>query len=287
MPRRFAACAVVNSGSSLSVTTITLSQASPKLAVPVRDALYCCTCLLSTLLASVWLICPFSCHAGYPPTQPGKPTHEPQRPRSPDLHSAALDPRHLDVPMSAVGQWHAFAAVLATMPDVIERLSEIHRPTADGRWCRGCTTPGRGTLNTPWPCSIAALLADASHHRATADENCRKASQDRPVAGAASGGPGAVRRPAAARQRRSAGALARLRGRAGHDGEHRAPRGDHARRDGAGDAGGNWCEESRAADAHHGQPGDLRRRGTRRPTRGHVPMPTPHHTEDGGASDAE
>ena len=71
-----------------------------------------------------------------------------------------------------------------------------------------------------------------------------------------------------------------------HHGEHRAPRGDQARRDGAGDVGGNWCEESRAADAHHGQPGDLRRRGTRRPTRGPVPMPTPRHTEDGGAPDA-
>jgi hypothetical protein len=71
--------------------------------------------------------------------------------------------------------WRAFAAELGTMPDVIERLSAIHRPTADGRHCRACTTPGRGTPNTPWPCPIAALIADASHHTS-------KPRQDRPVA---------------------------------------------------------------------------------------------------------
>ncbi len=56
-------------------------------------------------------------------------------------------------------RWHAFAAELGTMPDVIERLSAIHRPTVDGRLCRGCTAAGRGTPYLPWPCPIAALLA--------------------------------------------------------------------------------------------------------------------------------
>jgi hypothetical protein len=60
---------------------------------------------------------------------------------------------------TATERWHAFAAELGTMPDVIERLSAIHRPTVDGRLCRGCTAAGRGTPYLPWPCPIAALLA--------------------------------------------------------------------------------------------------------------------------------
>jgi hypothetical protein len=64
--------------------------------------------------------------------------------------------------MSAVGAWHAFAAELAKSADMIERLSAVHRPTVNGRWCRSCTTPGRGTQNTPWPCPIAVLLPHAT-----------------------------------------------------------------------------------------------------------------------------
>jgi hypothetical protein len=59
-----------------------------------------------------------------------------------------------------VSNWHDFAAVLATMPDVIDKLSAEHVPTAEGR-CRACTTPGRGTPNARWPCSMAAMAREA------------------------------------------------------------------------------------------------------------------------------
>ncbi len=48
--------------------------------------------------------------------------------------------------------WRAFIAVLAAMPDLVERLMAAHTPTLDGRWCKGCTTPGRGTPHGRWPC---------------------------------------------------------------------------------------------------------------------------------------
>jgi hypothetical protein len=64
--------------------------------------------------------------------------------------------------VSTTRTWSEFAAVPGTMPDTVERLSEIHRPTADGQWCRGCTRPGGGAPHIRWPCSIAALLAHAS-----------------------------------------------------------------------------------------------------------------------------
>lgn len=63
--------------------------------------------------------------------------------------------------MNTDGSWREFATELGTMPDVVERLSAIHRPTVDGRWCRGCTRPGGGAPHIRWPCSIAALLAHA------------------------------------------------------------------------------------------------------------------------------
>jgi hypothetical protein len=63
------------------------------------------------------------------------------------------------------GDWRAFAAVLATMPDVIERLAAEHTPTPDGRWCTACTTPGRGTPQARWPCALAALAAEAARLR--------------------------------------------------------------------------------------------------------------------------
>ncbi len=59
-------------------------------------------------------------------------------------------------------EWRSFAAELGTMPDVIERLTEVHRPTVDGRHCRACTTPGRGTPMIKWPCPIAVLAREAA-----------------------------------------------------------------------------------------------------------------------------
>jgi hypothetical protein len=66
-----------------------------------------------------------------------------------------------------VSTWHDIAAELGTMPDVIERLSEIHRLTVDGRYCRACTTPGGGTPMIKWPCPMATLAADASRSAPT------------------------------------------------------------------------------------------------------------------------
>jgi hypothetical protein len=64
--------------------------------------------------------------------------------------------------MDGIVGWRAFAAELATMPDVIERLLTAHTSTPDGRWCVACTTPGRGTPHAPWPCPIAVMAADAA-----------------------------------------------------------------------------------------------------------------------------
>lgn len=68
----------------------------------------------------------------------------------------------MSTPATHVGIWHSFAAELSTMPDVIERLTAVHRPTVDGRFCRACTTPGRGTPRVPWPCPLAVLARDAA-----------------------------------------------------------------------------------------------------------------------------
>jgi anthranilate phosphoribosyltransferase len=69
--------------------------------------------------------------------------------------------------MGPTGRWLAFAAVLATMPDLVERLMAAHTPTPDGRLCTACTTPGQGTPQAPWPCAIALVAAEAA--RAWAD----------------------------------------------------------------------------------------------------------------------
>ena len=53
-----------------------------------------------------------------------------------------------------------FVEELATRRDVIERLMAVHMPNHDGL-CVECTTPGRGTPQTAWPCSLWTL-ADAA-----------------------------------------------------------------------------------------------------------------------------
>jgi hypothetical protein len=67
--------------------------------------------------------------------------------------------------MTAEVDWRAFIAVLAAMPDLVERLMAAHTPTLDGRWCKGCTTPGRGTPHGRWPCVFAVLAAEAARAR--------------------------------------------------------------------------------------------------------------------------
>jgi hypothetical protein len=64
--------------------------------------------------------------------------------------------------ISTADEWIRFAAVLATMPDLTERLAAAHTPTPDGRWCTACTSPGQGTPHREWPCVIAALAAEAA-----------------------------------------------------------------------------------------------------------------------------
>jgi hypothetical protein len=59
------------------------------------------------------------------------------------------------------GDWIRFATALAGMPDVVRRLLDAHRDDGKGR-CRACTTPGRGTPHTVWPCGIAAIAAAAA-----------------------------------------------------------------------------------------------------------------------------
>lgn len=57
--------------------------------------------------------------------------------------------------------WIRFAAALAAMPGVVDRLLGAHRDDGSGR-CRACTTPGRGTPSTAWPCGIAAVAGLAA-----------------------------------------------------------------------------------------------------------------------------
>ena len=71
------------------------------------------------------------------------------------------DPGDLDV-------WTSFVAELATRPDVIERLMADHRPNAAGL-CVACTTPGRGTPRTPWPCALWTLGETARQVRSGLD----------------------------------------------------------------------------------------------------------------------
>jgi hypothetical protein len=67
----------------------------------------------------------------------------------------------LDLVTSVEGDWVRFATALAGMPDVVRRLLDAHRDDGKGR-CRACTTPGRGTPHTVWPCGIAAIAAAAA-----------------------------------------------------------------------------------------------------------------------------
>ena len=57
-------------------------------------------------------------------------------------------------------RWTQLAQILATMPDVIDRLTREHVPDESSR-CRGCTTPGTGRPNEPWPCSLRKLADQA------------------------------------------------------------------------------------------------------------------------------
>lgn len=53
-----------------------------------------------------------------------------------------------------------FAAQLAAMPDVADRLLIAHIPDEHGR-CRACSTPGTGTPQAAWPCTLHASASAA------------------------------------------------------------------------------------------------------------------------------
>jgi hypothetical protein len=57
-------------------------------------------------------------------------------------------------------RWAQLAQILATMPDVVQRLTFEHVPDENNR-CRGCTLPGTGRPNEPWPCSLRKLAEQA------------------------------------------------------------------------------------------------------------------------------
>jgi hypothetical protein len=49
---------------------------------------------------------------------------------------------------------------IAAQPGGADRLLARHQPDKHGR-CRGCTTPGTGTPDKRWPCSIFTLATNA------------------------------------------------------------------------------------------------------------------------------
>ena len=53
---------------------------------------------------------------------------------------------------------------IAAQPDGPQRVLGRHQPDEHGR-CRGCTTPGTGTLQQRWPCSPAVLAQAAAQDR--------------------------------------------------------------------------------------------------------------------------
>ena len=57
-------------------------------------------------------------------------------------------------------RWAQLAQILAGMPDVVQRLIVEHVPDENNR-CRGCTLPGTGRPNEPWPCSLRKLAEQA------------------------------------------------------------------------------------------------------------------------------
>lgn len=56
--------------------------------------------------------------------------------------------------------WRELVRMLAGMPLARENLLTEHVSDGKGK-CRKCTTPGRGTPQAPWPCTLWKL-ADAA-----------------------------------------------------------------------------------------------------------------------------
>jgi hypothetical protein len=67
-------------------------------------------------------------------------------------------------------RWGQLAELLAGMPDVVQRLIVEHVPDAKNR-CRGCTLPGTGSPNEPWPCPLRKLAEQARRLQPGAMQN--------------------------------------------------------------------------------------------------------------------
>ncbi len=72
-----------------------------------------------------------------------------------------------DPPERRPARWGQFVEILAGMPDVVQRLTFEHVPDENNR-CRGCTLPGTGRPNEPWPCSLRKLADEALRLRSRA-----------------------------------------------------------------------------------------------------------------------
>jgi hypothetical protein len=69
------------------------------------------------------------------------------------------------------GEWTSLVAELSKLPETCARLLREHTDDGHG-FCRACTTPGRGTRGTRFPCSVATLARAAIE----VTDNARKAT---------------------------------------------------------------------------------------------------------------
>jgi len=68
--------------------------------------------------------------------------------------------------MEDSNDWTALTEELSKMPQLWRKLLDQHRPDPHDR-CKACTTPGTGTPQARWPCSLWQL-ADAARSTHTA-----------------------------------------------------------------------------------------------------------------------
>lgn len=81
------------------------------------------------------------------------------------MNAVADYPLHHPTPRTAgLGD---FAALLAAHPVAVAALLRDHVPDGQLR-CRACTTPGTGTPQARWPCTLAGLARAAANLTPTA-----------------------------------------------------------------------------------------------------------------------
>jgi hypothetical protein len=94
-----------------------------------------------------------------PPLAPGCPSGSPPRRRggAPTVNAVADSSPHHSVPQTA-----DFVVLLAAHPVAVAALLREHIPDGQLR-CRACTTPGTGTPQAHWPCTLAGLARAAAN----------------------------------------------------------------------------------------------------------------------------